>query len=249
MKFFCYFVFLTLISFSSAYADLEYTPADSNTVPKIRVYGTIGNTDSQYFNKFVESARQSAKSIGLTSTEGIPLLIELDSMGGSVQAAIAIGRKIRSINPWSVTVQHNSYCVSACVLILAGGTTRLVDGVVGIHRPYVGDDQAYSATSQKQTYSAIEKNIKEYLTSVNVPTSLYDVMFRIPPEKVRYLSDKELQDYNLSEDDPYYKEAADARIAKHFGVTKSVYQNGKSRCVTGSSNESTIKECLLRGVR
>lgn len=234
---------------NSAYGEVSYTPAvksvNSRTVPKIKIYGQIKTEDIQQFHLLKEAAKISATSIGLKPIDRYPLLIELDSLGGSVSAAIAIGKEIREANPFVVKVSESAYCVSACVLILAGAVTRNVKGLVGIHRPYLDDDKAYTVSKQKQSYSEMEKSIKDYLSSVNVPTSLYDAMFRIPPEKVRYLTITELQEYNLNEDDPYYKEAKDAKNAKELGLSKSEYKRRNSICENSQSNEEA-NNCFSR---
>ena len=168
-----------------------------------------------------------------------PVFIALDSPGGSVNAAIAIGQAIRELNPVQVTVQTPSSCLSSCVLLLAGGVTRAVYGRVGIHRPYIDDDRAFTVAGQKPSYAGIEKNVKTYLNSVNVPTSLYDAMFRIPPAQVRFLTEQEMQEFNLNEDDPYYKEARDAEQAKKVGLSKSEYQRRYDACSKMTSEQVT----------
>ena len=56
-----------------------------------------------------------------------------------------------------------------------------------------------------------------------MPISLYDTMFRIPPGKMRYLTEQEMQDYNLNEDDPYFHEAETAESAEIYGLSKLDY--------------------------
>ena len=130
-------------------------------------------------------------------------------------------------------------------MLLAGGTARLVEGSVGIHRPYLDDDRAFTPEQQKRNYAPIERDVKEYLASVNVPTSLYDTMFRIPPEKVRFLNERELQTLGLNEDDPFHKEAVDAQNANSAGLSKSEYQRRQSTCARSKSMDEAT-ECYKR---
>ena len=231
---------------SNARAAISFTPSvigkNGNSLPIVRIYGRIVKEDIQQFNLLTEAARLSARSAGIFMADRTPMLVALDSPGGSVSAAIAIGQAIRAANPFSVAVQDSASCVSACVLLLAGGVTRSVGGKVGIHRPFLDDDSAFTVAGQKRTYLDIEVNIKAYLTSVNVPPSLYDVMFRIPPEKVRYLTDREMQEFNLNEDDPYYKEARDAEQATRLNLPKSDYQRRYSACSRESS--ANVADCF-----
>lgn len=58
----------------------------------------------------------------------------INSPGGDIAAAMAIGRMFREERAW---LHVNGVCISACVLILAGAVDRSTNfGRVGIHRPY-----------------------------------------------------------------------------------------------------------------
>lgn len=229
----------------SALADVSYTPGykteKGGVVPKIRIHGEIREGDADQFRILKDAAILNAASTGIPRAENGPFMVELDSQGGSVSEAISLGSQIRAVRPWTVKVANNAMCVSSCVLVLAGGTSRLVDGRVGIHRPYIDNDTAFTPEAQKKHYLEIEQMVKAYLSFVNVPTSLYDVMFRIPPEKIRFLSARELQDFNLNEDDPYFKEARDAKAANNAGLTKSEFQRGSSECAATESHEAASK--------
>ena len=235
---------------SQARADLSYTPGSrqsngNGVVPKIKVHGEIRDSDAAQFPSLLAAAKESAGKLGFQTPNRAPLLIELDSRGGSIRAALSLGRQIRGANPLSTNVQSGASCVSACVMLLAGGTARLVEGAVGIHRPYLDDDRAFTPEEQRRNYAAIEKDVKEYLVSVNVPTSLYDTMFRSPPEKVRYLNERELQTLGLNEDDPFHKEAGDAQSAQNAGLSKSEYQRRQSVCARSKSMDEAT-ECYKR---
>ena len=231
---------------AEARADLLYAPATSGVVAKIRVHGEIRDGDAMQFPSLLTAAKESARNLGFpwppTQT---PVLIELDSRGGSIRAALSIGRQIRAANPVSVNVQRGASCISACVMLLAGGVSRFVEGSVGIHRPYIDDDRAFTPDQQRRNYAAIEKDVKDYFASMSIPTSLYDTMFRIPPEKVRFLNEGELQTLGLSEDDPFHKEAADAQKAKAAGLSKSEYQRRQSTCAR-SRNIDEATACFKR---
>ncbi|MCF5938293.1 hypothetical protein L2221_10185, partial [Xanthomonas perforans] len=60
-------------------------------------------------------------------------ILDLDSSGGQVEAAIRAGDTIGESN-WTIWVREGSICHSACVFVLAAGDNRLVAGKVGIHR-------------------------------------------------------------------------------------------------------------------
>lgn len=251
-----YLIFTFLFGVTGiAVADVSFDPAiagsdGSITLPTITISHEINKKDVQAFIEALKSAKKSIQSLGLKSPDQngeLVLTVLLESDGGSVSAAIEIGKAIRNENVFSVMVPENASCVSACVLVLAGGIRREVNGSVGIHRPYLNEDEAYTVTKQKKVYSVIEKNVKDYLANVNVPTELYDVMFRIPPEKVRFLSGEELQEFNLNEDDPYYREAKVAVAAKKAGLTKMEYLARWKQCHTYPTQDQ-ILDCLSRNV-
>ena len=62
-------------------------------------------------------------------------MVVLNSPGGSVADALAIGRLIRKRN-FATRVEAGRYCASACPLVFAGGVERRVDprGLIGVHQ-------------------------------------------------------------------------------------------------------------------
>jgi len=222
-----------------SFADVSYTPLSGDvkslsfTVPKITLSGHIQQDDLKQFITLTNLAKQES-----------PLYqVELNSLGGDVETALSMGRILRlDKGKASVAVQREGMCFSSCVLVLAGSASRFVVGSVGIHRPYAPIDNSMTADLQKQYYERIEKEVKAYLQEMNIPTELYDHMFRIPPEKIKFLTDDELQKYGLSEDDPYEDAAKNARFAKDIGITaQELLQrkaNYKSECSTLNSADS-----------
>jgi ATP-dependent protease ClpP protease subunit len=133
-------------------------------------------------------------------------IIHLDSPGGSVQTAFDIGRLLRSANA-PVAIGPDKRCVSACVLILAGATGRLIDGRVGIHRPYFETPNTdVDFNDVQKVYNKMTEQIRAYLREMNVSDRLADDMMIVPPEKVRFLSSVELANYGLGLEDPVIKE-------------------------------------------
>lgn len=170
----------------------------------IQVYGTITPTDTTAIEKL------------LTSIRGI---VSLNSVGGSVDAAMALGRILRREN-LPVTIGPDDVCISACVLVLAGAPFRsFFGGKIGIHRPFIEFDTAITSEQQKTQYEEIEKVIKSYLREMNVDTRLYEDMFRISPSNIKYLSESERLAYGLDGTDPYIEQAANASKAMKLGIS------------------------------
>lgn len=152
----------------------------------------------------------------------------LNSEGGDVEAAIAIGRELRRMRATAL-MWDKARCLSSCVFVLAGATVRMLFGQVGIHRPFAlrTDQRPYDAVQRDQRRAA--KLAKEYLEEMNVSPSLYDAMVTIPPEKVRLLSRTELQQFGITETDPVWQEVADANLARGYGLSKTEYLRRKGR--------------------
>lgn len=154
--------------------------------------------------------------------------VVLDSVGGDMKTAIEIGRIMRK-NDAIAMIKPSEKCYSACVFILAGAPSRIVYGLVGIHRPYKADDKATLPKEQKLQQQKTELWAKSYLDEMNVPQSLYDDLMRVPPEKNKILTESELSKYGLNENDPYYNDAMVANVAKKLGITSEEVLKRKVR--------------------
>src|SRR5260370_32271993 len=83
---------------------------------------------------------------------------QINSPGGSISAAMAIGRIFRREKA-SLQVKDNDVCLSACVLVLAGAVERPISrsAKVGIHRPYLETTSQGSMTAdQRETRQDLE---------------------------------------------------------------------------------------------
>ena len=176
------------------------------------------------------------------------ILAKLNSNGGSVTAALQIGRLLRKVGSMA-TVEADAICMSSCVYILAGAANRAVDGTVGIHRPYESEGKEVSQSAQKAKYARLGAEIKSYLAEVNIPVKLYDDELYISPENVKILSDSELQGYGLNQNDPFTEEADAAKESKKLGITRSVLAERKAkanrRCPWNGDNSRETMLILL----
>ena len=176
------------------------------------------------------------------------ILVDLNSSGGSITAALEIGRLLRKMGSMAF-VSTNAICMSSCVYILAGADHRAVDGKVGIHRPYEPESTETSKEIQKAKYRKLEVQIKEYLAEMNIPLKLYDDQLFISPESIRVLTDRELQEYGLNKNDPFAEEADAAKEAKKLGITRLEYAertaSANRRCpFTGDRSKDAIVSLL-----
>jgi len=151
------------------------------------------------------------------------LALSLDSDGGDVWQALAFARFIRAHHLTNLIVQvvEGRRCYSSCVFILAGGIQRFVPegGTIGIHRPYFTDQVIYEAgyKSLQQAYDGLLPRIKTFLDSVNISDQLASDMWLVSSDKLRVLTDTELKQYGLSEDDAVFKELQNSNLRAACG--------------------------------
>jgi len=125
------------------------------------------------------------------------LVVNLNTGGGQVISAIAIGRLLRELKGVA-KVEAGSSCLSACVFVLAGAPYRVVQAgaVVGIHRPYDPTESETAAELQRRKQASLDALVRAYFREVNVPPSLYEAMLKA--RDVRPLPPSELSWYGLN---------------------------------------------------
>src|SRR4051812_1512033 len=144
--------------------------------------------------------------------------VVLDSSGGSVNDAIALGRRWRnlgmpttvgaSIDPRNgdrAQVASHAYCESMCVFLLLSGKTRYVpDGAhVRVHQIWMGDraDDAKAASYSAQDLMIVERDIgrlAKYTFDMGGAGDLLSLALSVPPwEELHELSAAELRLTNL----------------------------------------------------
>jgi hypothetical protein len=225
-------VVASLVLPSLASAEVSYTPPSGKRLPTLLISGQIRREDLKDFLAFTRVAREDDSS----PAKGF-YWVDLDSIGGDVETALAMGRILRLDTGAFAHVPDNSKCFSSCVFVLAGATKRYVSGTVGIHRPYAPVDNATTASAQKQRYESLEKEVKAFLQAVNIAQELYDHMIRIPPEKVKVLSPDDLQRYGLNENDPYEDAARVAGLAKSFGISHEEFLRREAKANAECGND------------
>jgi hypothetical protein len=146
--------------------------------------------------------------------------VVLDSSGGSVNDAIALGRRWRGLGLLTTvglsvlnhtaqgdrgTVAPQAYCESMCVFLLLSGKTRYVpEGAhVRVHQIWMGDraDDAKAATYSAQDLMIVERDVgrlAKYTFDMGGAGDLLSLSLSVPPwEDLHELSRQELQLTNL----------------------------------------------------
>lgn len=133
------------------------------------------------------------------------VVLTLNSEGGDIRAALHFGDVIRTLEIKNVkfTVLEDSRCYSACVILLAAGYLRRVEGKVGIHRPYFTESVVIGLEyrSMKKAYDGFRTKMQDFLNRVNINAELSRDMWQIPSHEIKKLTKRELEKYGLSRDD------------------------------------------------
>ncbi|MCL7714331.1 hypothetical protein [Stenotrophomonas mori] len=123
-------------------------------------------------------------------------ILDLDSSGGQVEAAIVAGDSIGDAG-WTIWVREGSICHSACVFVLAAGDNRLISGKVGIHRMMRISSTATSRAELNRELQEVYGNVKDYLQRNGVAVGVADLMMTVPNRSLRLLGSEELKQYGL----------------------------------------------------
>jgi hypothetical protein len=181
--------------------------------------------------------------------------VVLDSSGGSVNDAIALGRRWRTIGlrttVGTTTAMHaasgertsvasGAYCESMCVFLLLSGKVRYVpDGAhVRVHQIWMGDraDDPKAASYSAQDMMIVERDIgrlAKFTFDMGGSGDLLSLALNVPPwEELHELSPQELRLSNLITTDavaevlPQDNGAATAAMASNAKPTQDRFVSG-----------------------
>lgn len=163
-------------------AQLEFSVADG----AIHIAGQIAPGDADRFLSWLDGTRPAETRVSL------------DSSGGSVADALAIGRTIRGAG-YATRVGDGAVCLSACPYILAGGTDRQVTagGVVGVHQHDFGENTILPAFMAIRDLQRSQAGVLDYLSDMGVDLRIMSLALRTPPEDIAILTPGQMQDFGL----------------------------------------------------
>jgi ATP-dependent protease ClpP protease subunit len=152
------------------------------------------------------------------------VVVVIDSPGGSVASALDIGHMLRDAQA-AVWVERSASCASACTLIYAAGVLRTAVGKIGIHRPSLAEmPRRTDMKSVKEIADHIAAVLRTYAAEMNVSERFVDDMLVVPPEKIWWLSQGELDVYGLGRTDPVYAESIALKVAKQYEISPIEYR-------------------------
>jgi hypothetical protein len=154
----------------------------------LSVTGTILPGSAETFATEVDSYAEYIKTVAL------------DSPGGSVGDALAMGRLIRD-KGFATSVAAGALCASSCPLVFAGGEARIAapGAALAVHQIYAATPSdtplasrlaaAGNAMSNAQTMTA---EISRYLIEMGVDSEVWLRALETPPDRLSYFSPDDL---------------------------------------------------------
>lgn len=138
----------------------------------ITVMGELQSGDEKQFTNFAVQAKGA--------------VVVFNSPGGSVPAAIQIGKAIR-LKGFATLVPDGSICTSACALAWLGGTSRYMtlSAKVGFHAAYINN------SGEKQVSSVANALIGSYLNGLGYSEDAIAFFTSAPPEDLQWLTFEE----------------------------------------------------------
>jgi hypothetical protein len=125
--------------------------------------------------------------------------VVLNSPGGSVVDALAMGRLIRERNI-STEVEAGKYCASSCPLVFAGGVERRAGdkAAIGVHQVSA---LATTANAPPRDEMSVAQNIsarcQRYLRDMGIDLQVWVHAMETPPDKLFVFRPEELKSLNL----------------------------------------------------
>lgn len=147
--------------------------------------GTIAPGDAARFTDFLETAP-------------LPRLILLNSPGGSVFDALAMGHRLRADGA-NTQLLAGAVCLSACPYLLAAGVERRVEdgAVIGVHQHFFGENAALPAFLAARDIQRGQGEVMAYLDAMGIDPRLMQPALITPPDEIYLLTAQELERYNL----------------------------------------------------
>jgi len=150
-------------------------------------------------NGAIEEGDAERFAAHLSSLTDLPDVIAINSPGGNVDEALALGRAIRE-GAFDTMILPGTACLSSCPYMLAGGVERRVslDGAVGLHQHY------YETPGYMPVFLAVD-NIQRsqgetmrYLIEMGVDPGVMVHGLTTPPDDIYVLVEDELIESRLA---------------------------------------------------
>jgi hypothetical protein len=119
--------------------------------------------------------------------------VVLQSPGGSVQDALAMGRLIRD-KKFATEVEDNRYCASSCPLIFAGGVERRAgaNAAIGVHQVSAITNGDLSSAGGMRQGQEISATCQKYLQDMGIDLGVWVHAMETPSDALYYFKADEL---------------------------------------------------------
>lgn len=158
----------------------------------VRLTGAIASGDAARFGDWLKVRSET------------PETVYLNSPGGSVTEALALGRIVREAG-LSTSVEPGDICLSACPYVFAGGVVRHAPegALLGVHQHYYGENTVLPAFMAVRDIQRGQAEVMDYLSEMGIDLSVMQPALSTPPEDIYILTPQELERYRLTRrDDP-----------------------------------------------
>ena len=119
--------------------------------------------------------------------------VVLQSPGGSVSDALAMGRLIRE-RKFTTEVPSGRYCASACPLVFAGGVRRYAgaNAAIGVHEVAAFGNDSMSGAAGLQHGQQISAECQQYLREMGIDLEVWVHAMETPNDQLYYFRPEEL---------------------------------------------------------
>ncbi len=157
--------------------------ASCSNAAEIRELGVVGTDGGRIITVTGELVLGDERRFSNIAVQAKGAVVLFDSPGGSVPAAIQIGKAIR-LEGFVTIVSEGNTCASACALAWLGGVVRYMgnSAKVGFHAAYI------NASGEKQVSSVANALIGGYLNGLGYSENAIAYFTSAPPEGVRWLT-------------------------------------------------------------
>lgn len=169
---------------------LSFAPAEVDGEAALGLTGQIAPGDAERLADYLD---------GLLTP---PVTVWLNSPGGSVTDALAIGRLIRA-EGMATALGRGDLCLSACPYVLVGGTSRRVaeGALVGVHQHYFGENAALPAFLAVEDIQRGQGEVMVYLDEMGIDPLIMRHALVTPPDEIYILVPDELRRYGVLDGD------------------------------------------------
>jgi hypothetical protein len=125
--------------------------------------------------------------------------VVLNSPGGSVADALAMGRLIRDKN-FATEIEPRKYCASSCPLVFAGGVERRIGdkAIVGVHQVAAAGPSGGLPRDEMNVAQNISARCQRYLGDMGVNLQVWVHAMETPHDKLFVFKPDELKSLNLA---------------------------------------------------